>query len=122
MTTNRQEILAFPVSQLEAEEPPRGLKKSDQRQSQMQADNCTLPLFWIREGRAADLLVGCFVALVRNLDLRSRDHQGQNQGGSRDSPLSPLFASAIAFSRLIFSNSSSHSTIWTRPFIGLCAD
>ena len=39
-----------------------------------------MPLLRVREGRAEDLFIGCFAAFVRNLDLRSMDHQDQNQG------------------------------------------
>lgn len=45
--------------------------ESNQWQSKIAVKDSASPLCWVREGRVADLFVGCFAALVRNLDLRS---------------------------------------------------
>ena len=51
------------------------MSESGQDQFRVSLNSCgMLPLRRVREGRVADLLAGCFAALVRNLDFRSMVH------------------------------------------------
>jgi len=90
--------------------------RCDQWRSRVADDSHVLPLFLVREGRAIDPFVDCFAAFVRNLDFKSRDHQGQSQGFTY--PIINRFFSHLCSRPLLPSRDSNSPTLHPILFSG----